>query len=391
MDIHASIMHAGRDKVHLLLKQQELYGITKQAISDILDECLVCKRVNPVSIPRPLQAIVIDRPWLRQQLDLVDFRSSTSTCSSTSACEDIYPWMLTLVDCYTKFVFAAPLRTKCAGTRITWSFHWSHGKHAFHTDAVAESLRAIWATWGAPDELQSDCVKEFRGAVDVLLDFLDVKHVRSSPYHPSCNGQIERLNGTLTRMIQKALLDHPGEPWHARLQQIQNAYNATPHSSTGWWFFDVDLILSDCLAGIPPFEIVFGRKLSPRQLKVLLLEVQPIPDAVHNKDCNFDDLCTETRLEVPMSLEALQQQRDATGRQVLAQLNAAAGRVIAKTRKKVKKRKFQENDLVLWLCQKGNWGKFKKSKVEPYWNGPFKIAAYEVLFFLYGSVVMHFL
>ena len=55
LDIHASIMHAGRDKVYLLLKQQELYGITKQAISDILDECLVCKRVNPVNVPRPLQ------------------------------------------------------------------------------------------------------------------------------------------------------------------------------------------------------------------------------------------------------------------------------------------------------------------------------------------------
>ena len=49
--------------------------------------------------------------------------------------------------------------------------------------------------------MQTDRGLEFEAEFKELLDENDVEHIQGLPYSPQTNGQIERFNQTLKRMI----------------------------------------------------------------------------------------------------------------------------------------------------------------------------------------------
>ena len=109
-DVHVyATVHGGRDKVIFAIKKSRFFGITKEQVKTVLKNCSVCAKVNPLNVPLPLKPISILRAGQRHQLDLIDFRSSPSGG---------YSWVLSLMDCFTKFAWAAPFTNKRAGTVI---------------------------------------------------------------------------------------------------------------------------------------------------------------------------------------------------------------------------------------------------------------------------------
>ena len=64
-----------------------------------------------------------------------------------------------------------------------------------------------------------------------LCRLLEVKKTRTSPRNPRGNGQTERYNRTLLKMI-KAYLTGEQEDWDLNLGCLAGAYNATPNESS---------------------------------------------------------------------------------------------------------------------------------------------------------------
>ena len=62
------------------------------------------------------------------------------------------------------------------------------------TETVAEALVEIYSRVGIPREVLTDQGKQFTS--DVMKEvgrLLSIKQLTTTPYHPSCNGLVERL------------------------------------------------------------------------------------------------------------------------------------------------------------------------------------------------------
>ena len=107
---------------------------------------------------------------------------------------------------------------------------------------AAETLRNdYFGLFGAPAYLVSDQGKAFTGhLISNLCELYGVQKLRTSPYHAQTNGQVERMNQTIIRMIGKLEQDKK-----ARWSEIcLMAYNGTRSAVTGY----------------SPYFLLFGRK-----------------------------------------------------------------------------------------------------------------------------------
>lgn len=72
--------------------------------------------------------------------------------------------------------------------------------------AVAEILLAIVQDFGVPKILQSDNGLEFVNEnAKQLCKQLGIDKRTSAPYHPACNGAVERLNQTVVGNLKKMM------------------------------------------------------------------------------------------------------------------------------------------------------------------------------------------
>ena len=110
---------------------------------------------------------------------------------------------------------------------------------------AAETLRnGYLGLFSAPAYLVSDQGKAFMGHIIThLCDLYVVQKLRTSPYHAQTNGQVERMNQTIIRMISK-LEEDKKACWSKHLLELLLAYNATCSAVTGY----------------SPYYLLFGRR-----------------------------------------------------------------------------------------------------------------------------------
>ena len=85
-----------------------------------------------------------------------------------------------------------------------------------------------------PDQLHSDQGKQFEAEVlQEICRILKIKKTRTTPYHPQCDGMVERLNRTLLSMLATTTRDHPFDR-EDQIRKVCMAYNTSIHSSTGY-------------------------------------------------------------------------------------------------------------------------------------------------------------
>lgn len=141
-----------------------------------------------------------------------------------------FRYLLTVIDCFTKFAFAFPLKTLSA------------------VEAVA-NLKVVFQFF-VPDIIQSDNGRQFRNAlVKALAAETGFKHLRGSPHTPEHQGQVERFNRTIKEAIFGWICkSKTPSDWHSYVAKEITRYNRTKHSTTGF----------------PPEKLVFGRLRNPQ-------------------------------------------------------------------------------------------------------------------------------
>ena len=115
-------------------------------------------------------------------------------------------------------------------------------------------LRNLFATHGLPEMIVSDNGSAFTSAeFQTFVKRNGIRHVRSAPYHPSSNGQAERVVQTFKEAILKTTGD-----LDTRLARFLFQYRLTPHTTTG----------------LSPAEMLLGRR--PRShLDLLHPDISP--------------------------------------------------------------------------------------------------------------------
>ena len=119
-------------------------------------------------------------------------------------------------------------------------------------------MEGIFQTHGIPESLHSDNVWPFSSAeFEGFLDYVGIVHLKGIPYWPQSNGEVERCNETLLKLIRIATLE--GKDWKPALRDFLFQYRTTPHTASG--LFPAECLMGHCLnnklpRGTIPSEII---------------------------------------------------------------------------------------------------------------------------------------
>ena len=203
----ASFFNLTRAEVEMLIRETEIYQVSS-------------KTKNPEKVTNPLMT---SRPMEHLQMDLVDFHQYKNFRGNNKC-----TFLLVVVDCFSKFLWAFPLKKKEA-------------------PEVLSKLRALFMTEGIPTILQSDNGKEFVAkASREYYDRCGIVFRTGRAYKPSSQGQVERTNRTLKAAIYHDILATDNYDWVTNLDMRVFSYNTLTQTS----------------AGRTPFEIHRGRKMT---------------------------------------------------------------------------------------------------------------------------------
>jgi len=179
-------------------------GFKRENLNNFVLQCLTCKKYEPLPRIIPIKPIISKQPWDIVQMDCIDLRNYQEVNNG-------YAWILNILDLYSKYLYSIPLKQKTAVN-------------------VKDSLENIIFIEGAPRAIQTDNGKEF--ANNTMQNFLNSKNIefiRGRPRHPMNQGQVERVNQTITRKIAKALSDNVEKCWINVHRDIVFKYNTTWH------------------------------------------------------------------------------------------------------------------------------------------------------------------
>uniref|UniRef100_A0A8C9Y874 Gypsy retrotransposon integrase-like protein 1 n=1 Tax=Sander lucioperca TaxID=283035 RepID=A0A8C9Y874_SANLU len=148
-------------------------------------------------------------------------------------------YIIVVQDCFSKWVEAYPVPNEQATT-------------------VAEKIVSEWVCrYGAPQCLHSDQGTNFESAVfQEMCELLGIDKTRTTPFRPQSDGQVERFNATLQKIIATTA-ERCHWDWDIMTPYAVMAYRATKHSSTGltpnMMLFGQEITEPvDLVAGLPP-------------------------------------------------------------------------------------------------------------------------------------------
>lgn len=137
------------------------------------------------------------------EADLIDMQKLSSTNNGTR-------YLLTIIDVYSKFLRVIPLLNK-----------------------EARTVRKVFVPLLLkirPRVLQTDNGQEFKGLIDENNQ--DTVQIFTPPYTPQKNGQIERVNGTIKRMIFQYMTNRSSRRYIDALPSLVQNYNESVHSTS---------------------------------------------------------------------------------------------------------------------------------------------------------------
>ena len=210
--------HLGNKKTAQKILRRFFWPGLHRDVSEYCRACEECQRGKRGRMPRaPLHPLpTIEQPFKRVAVDIVGPLQRTKHGNK---------YILTMMDFCTRYPEAVPLRRIDAST-------------------VADALCEIFTRLGLPEEILSDQGSNFMSTLmKRVMEILQVKQLRTSPYHPESNGMLERFHATLKAMLRKTSEER--REWDTYLPYICFAFRDSTHTATGF----------------SPFQLLFGRDI----------------------------------------------------------------------------------------------------------------------------------
>ena len=218
---HREAAHQGQHRSIALMQECFWWPGMTRDLRNRIKKCSHCRKYEAAAPVVPVKPLTCSEPG---ELLHVDFTSIKETVPLKE--EPVIRNVLVLQDHFSKYVVTYVVKDQTAHT-------------------AAETLRiGYFGFFGAPAYLVSDQGKAFTGHVIThLCELYGVQKLRTLPYHAQTNGQVERMNQMIIRIIS-TLEEDKKACWSEHLPELLMAYNATRSAVTGY----------------SPYYLLFGRR-----------------------------------------------------------------------------------------------------------------------------------
>jgi hypothetical protein len=303
--------HLSAPKVFQRIRCKYYWPSMKDDIHKWCQQCELCAaRKRPRRYEKaPLCPIKAKGPFERIAMDVLGPLPKTLSGNR---------YILVCVDLFTKWVeaFAMPDQT---------------------ADTIARLLvEEIIIRYGPPSEVLTDRGANFLSStMEAVWKIFSIHKINTSPYHPQGDGQTERMNSSLLKMLACYTASNQ-QDWDLHLPYCLFAYRCAEHSTTKF----------------SPFTLLFGREPQlPIDKQWDTTDVQYMDEATYKDHLsNFlQQAWQAARENIEHSQEGYKQQYDKTARP----------------------HPFQENDLVLVHTPQPKKG--LTPKLQRLWQGPYRI------------------
>ena len=191
--------HPGITRMKAIARSYMWWPGLNQNIEDLVKNCIPCQtsRHNPAEAPlHPW--IWPSQPWQRVHMDF--------------AGPFLNQMFLIVVDAHSKWPKVIQMSSTTANSTI-------------------RVLRHLFARYGLPVQVVTDNGPQFTAAeFSQFLKCQGIKHIKSSPYHPSTNGLAERFVQTFKAAMHSGAGDVSDA--QQRLTEFLLVYRSTPHATT---------------------------------------------------------------------------------------------------------------------------------------------------------------
>lgn len=212
--------HLGSNRMYNRIKERYYWKGMRTDIDNYVKNCKLCQSNKAFrKINRsPMQITTTStRPFERVSLDIVGPLPEAGLYRSK--------FILTLQDDLTKFSTAYPIANATA-------------------EESCECLVHFISLFGIPKTILTDQGTNFTADLfKRTCEFLKIKQMWSSPYHPQTQGALERSHSTLKEYL-KSFVNENQTDWHKFVYTAMLTYNSSVHTTTKF----------------TPYELLFGHK-----------------------------------------------------------------------------------------------------------------------------------
>lgn len=205
--------HPGIVRMKALARCYVYWPNIDKDIAQTVKECSTCAAVAPAPVKAPLSSWPVpDRPWSRIHVDY--------------AGPFLGHMYFVIVDAYCKWPEIFRMSSTTSASTIA-------------------KLREVFSRFGLPDVIVSDNGTQFSSAeFATFCAQHGVKHIRTPPFSPQCNGQAEKVVDIFKRGMKKLLSEEQASD---ALQTFLRTYRIIPNAQ----------LPNNC----SPAELMFGRKI----------------------------------------------------------------------------------------------------------------------------------
>lgn len=208
---HGKGIHFGMSKTNQLVSYLFYWPKMNESIEEFINACDICKisKSNQPK-PAPVQSLpLVSRPVERIALDY---------CGPFQESDQGNKYLLVIIDHFTRFVRVFPVP-------------------AATSSISAKCLEEFIREEGTPSDVLTDRGTHFIGeAFQQMLKRKGIHHLKTSPYHPQCDGMAERQMRTIKNLLRADLLekmDFSTKSWDANIYRIVQVMNQSIHPATG--------------------------------------------------------------------------------------------------------------------------------------------------------------